>query len=100
MGHIDINSSFYKHRNLINLDKDSMMFFYAYREYLVSNLYNKVNSLGHDISSNEFTVGLLKTIASEMNNENSRNSMLKQTVITHFYRKSSCDINTQAFDTY
>jgi hypothetical protein len=98
--HIDISSSFYKHRKIISLDKDSMMFFYAYREYLVSNLYNKVNSLGHDISSNEFTVGLLKTIASEMNNENSRNSMLKQTVITHFYRKSSCDINTQAFHTY
>tara|TARA_B110000003_G_scaffold53347_1_gene53083 strand:- start:28986 stop:30377 length:1392 start_codon:yes stop_codon:yes gene_type:complete len=97
---VDLTTDFYNHRDFINLDKDSMMFFYAYREYLFSNLYNKVNSLGHDISSNEFTIDLLKIIALEIKNEDSRNSILKQTVISHFYRNSSSDINKQAFKTY
>lgn len=98
--HAEVNSSFYKHRNDIVLDKDSIMYFNAYRDFVVSNLYNKVNTAGHDIASNEFTVGLLRTIASEMKNEHSRNAMLRQTVITHFYRKSSCDVNNDAFNAY
>jgi len=98
--HDEINNDFYRHRNEIILDKDSIMYFYAYRDYVVSNLYNKVNTSGLDISSDEFTIDLLKTIASEMKSKDSRNAMLRQTVITHFYRKSSCDVNNDAFDTY
>tara|TARA_B100000787_G_scaffold170313_1_gene166312 strand:+ start:27885 stop:29282 length:1398 start_codon:yes stop_codon:yes gene_type:complete len=96
----DIRKSFYKHRDLVVLDKDSLMYYYAYRDYIVSNLYNKVNSLGYEISSDEFTVRLLKTIATELNNRNSINSMLRQTVMTHFYRNSSNYINEEAFSTY
>ena len=96
--HNEIDNNFYKHRESIKLDKDSIMYFYAYRDFVVSNLYNKVNSAGHDIASNEFTVGLLKTIATDIKNENSRNAMLRQTVITHFYRKSSCNVNNDAFN--
>ena len=98
--HIEVNRDFYKHRDLIALDRDSIMYFGAYRDFVVSHLYNKVNTAGHDITSNEFTVGLLKTIASEMKSEISRNAMLRQTVIAHFYRKSSCDVNIDAFTTY
>ena len=59
-----------------------------------------MNSLGYEISSDEFTVRLLKTIATELNNRNSINSMLRQTVMTHFYRNSSNYINEEAFSTY
>ncbi|MFY0631148.1 MAG: hypothetical protein JXR05_12260 [Flavobacteriaceae bacterium] len=98
--HVEVNRDFYKHRDHIVLDKDSIMYFYAYRTFVISHLYNKVNTAGHDISSNAFTVGLLKTIANEMKSELSRNSMLRQTVIAHFFRKSSCDVNREAFTTY
>lgn len=98
--HSEVNRDFYKHRDNIVLDKDSIMYFGAYRDFVVSHLYNKVNTAGHDISSDAFTVGLLKTIASEMKSEISRNAMLRQTVIAHFYRKSSCDVNVDAFTTY
>lgn len=98
--HTEVNRDFYKHRDHVVLDKDSIMYFYAYRSFVVSHLYNKVNTAGHDISSDAFTVGLLKTIANEMKSELSRNSMLRQTVIAHFFRKSSCDVNTEAFTTY
>ena len=57
------------------------MFFYAYRDYVLSNLYNKVNSLGHDLNSDEFTDNLLKAISTELNDENSKNSMLKKIFI-------------------
>ncbi len=95
-----INPNFYKHRDLISLNKDTLMFFYPYREYLVSNLYNKANNISHDISSDDFTNSLLKTISLELKNENSRNSMLRQTIISHFIRKSSCEINKNTFSTF
>ena len=98
--HQDINSSFYKHREFIGTDKDSLMYFYAYRDYIVSNLYNKTHSLGHDLASDEFTIDLLNIISEQLNNENSINSMLRRIFITHFYRKSSSNINMETFNTY
>tara|TARA_B100000780_G_C21125741_1_gene456768 strand:+ start:4751 stop:6145 length:1395 start_codon:yes stop_codon:yes gene_type:complete len=98
--HQDINSSFYKHREFIDTDKDSLMYFYAYRDYIVSNLYNKTYSLGYDLASDEFTIDLLNIISEQLNNENSINSMLRRIFITHFYRKSSSDINMETFNTY
>lgn len=97
---LSLGNDFYKHRDFIRLNDDSMMYFHAYREFIISNLYNKASSEGHELSSNEFTIDVLKTISKEVKNENSKNSLLKQTVIAHFYRKSSCDINKDAFDIY
>jgi hypothetical protein len=76
------------------------MFFYAYRDYVLSNLYNKVNSLGYDLNSDEFTVNLLKVISTELNDENSKNSMLRKIFIRHFYWKSSRNINKNIVNTY
>ena len=76
------------------------MFFYAYRDYVLSNLYNKVNSLGYDLNSDEFTVNLLKAISTELNDENSKNSMLRKIFIRHFYWKSSKNINKNIVNTY
>ena len=98
--HSVINKDFYKHREYITLDNDSLMFFYAYRDYVLSNLYNKVNSLGYDLNSDEFTVNLLKEISAELNDENSRNSMLRKIFIRHFYWKSSRKINENIVNTY
>ena len=98
--HSVINEDFYKHREFISLDNDSLMFFYAYRDYVLSNLYNKVNSLGYDLNSDEFTVNLLKAISAELNDENSRNSMLRKIFIRHFYWKSSRNINKNIVNTY
>ena len=98
--HSVINEDFYKHREFVSLDNDSLMFFYAYRDYVLSNLYNKVNSLGYDLNSDEFTVNLLKAISAELNDENSRNSMLRKIFIRHFYWKSSRNINKNIVNTY
>ena len=50
--------------------------------------------------SSEFTVDLLKTIDKNITSDASKNAFLKQTVISHFYKKSSCNVNKEAFDTY
>ena len=97
---VELNRSFYKHRDIINLDNDSIMYFYAYRDLVLSHLYNKVTTAGHDYQSDEFTVSLLRTIANELRNEDTRNAILRQTVIGHFYRKSSCNVNNDAFETF
>jgi len=98
--HLEVNRSFYKHRDVINLDNDSIMYFYAYRDLVLSHLYNKVSTAGHSYESDEFTVSLLKTIANELKNEQTRNAILRQTVIGHFYRKSSCNVNKDAFEAF
>ena len=83
-----IGDDFYKHRDQVTLNQDSIMNFYAYRDFIVSNLYNKAYSSGYQISTNEFTSNLLETIAMEIKNENTRNLMLRKTAISYFFRKS------------
>ena len=95
-----IDPSFYKHREMIDLCSDSIMYFYAYRDLMMSHLYNKVISEGHKLDSDEFTVSLLKTIAAEMRNEKTKNVILKQTFVGHFYRRSSCNLNKKAFESF
>ena len=96
----NIDNDFYNHRDHISINQDSIMNFYAYRDFIVSNLYNKAYSSGHQISSDEFTSNLLLTIAKEMKNENTKNLMLRQTALSHFFRKSSNQINDDYFKTY
>lgn len=95
-----IGDDFYKHRDQVTLNQDSIMNFYAYRDFIVSNLYNKAYSSGYQISTNEFTSNLLETIAMEIKNENTRNLMLRKTAISYFFRKSSDQINDEYFKTY
>ena len=97
---LDISNYFYKHREHIALDNDSLMYFYAYRNYVLNHMYNKVNSLGYNLNSDEFTVNLLKEISAELNDEKSRNSMLRKIFIRHFYWNSLNTINKNTVDTF
>ena len=99
-----IDSSFYNHRKIIPIDNDSLLYYPPYSKYVRNFLYNTTYSLGHKPMSNEyssdFTIDLLKTIDHSITSKKSKNAFLKQTVIGHFYRKSSCDVNKKAFNTY
>jgi len=100
----ELEKSFYNHRKNIEFN-DSSLFYYPPYSYFIRNyLYNKTYSLGHPPLIKEytskFTVDLLNTINSEISSETSRNAFLKQTVISHFYNKSSSDINGDTFDRY
>ncbi len=50
--------------------------------------------------SDKFTTELLHIIDKHFESESTRNTLLRQTVISHFYRKSSCDVNNDAFETF
>ena len=85
-------------------DLDSLNYYYPYSAYIRSYLYNTAYMNGHKPMihefSSDFTVDLLHTINDKVTSKNSRNAFLKQTVVSHFYRKSSCDINKKAFETF
>ncbi|QMU63413.1 MAG: hypothetical protein GKR88_03415 [Flavobacteriaceae bacterium] len=95
-----IDETFFAHRKFIDFEKDTIMYYSAYRDYIVSYLYNTVSSAGHKLYSDEFTTELLHTIDNHFHSEENRNTLLRQTIISHFYRKSSCDFNTNAFETF
>ena len=92
------------HRKNILKNKDSLMYYGPYSQYIRNYLYNETYSLGHSPTKNEysskFTVDLLNTIDSKISSKRSKDAFLRQTVISHFYNKSSCNINEDAFKTY
>ncbi|QOD61630.1 hypothetical protein H9I45_04050 [Polaribacter haliotis] len=96
-----VDATFYDYRTKIDLNNDSLMYYTPYASYIRNYLYNYTFSLGHKPMkhnySSKFTVDLLKTINSKINSKESKNAFLKRTVLDHFYNKSSCDINKEAF---
>ena len=99
-----LDKSFFNYRNNIQINKDSLMPYPPYSKYVINYLYNETYSLGHTAVKNKysskFTLDLLNTIDKKIVAKNSKNSFLKQTVISHFYNKSSCDINKEPFDKF
>ncbi|WP_255513118.1 hypothetical protein [Lutibacter sp. Hel_I_33_5] len=98
------DSNFYQHRKRININNNALKDFYVYNRFLTNYLYNNTYSLGHkpmkDEYTCEFTVDLLNTINDKFTYEEIKNEYLSHTVVTHFYRKSSCNVNTDAFTEY
>jgi hypothetical protein len=96
--------SFYKHRALISTNNDSLMYYPPYSTYVRNFLYNTTYALGHKPMTNEyssdFTIDLLKTIDKNIKSKASKNAFLKQTVVGHFFKKSSCAANKDAFNMY
>jgi hypothetical protein len=100
----DIDASFYDYRNEIQMNKSSLMYYPLYSQYIRNYLYNETYSLGHapmkSEYSSKFTLDLLHTIDKKITSISSKNAFLKQTVISHFYNKSSCTVDYEAFNTF
>jgi hypothetical protein len=99
-----IETSFYDYRGSLDFDNNSLMYYTPYARYITNYLYNVTYSLGHkpmkDEFSSDFTLDLLNTINAKINSKDSKNAFLKRTVLDHFYRKSSCNLNEKAFDVF
>ena len=80
------------------------MYYPPYFGYVRTYLYNETYALGHPSVkskySSKFTSDLLTIIDKKITSELSKNVLLKQTVISHFYNKSSCEINEDPFDKF
>jgi len=96
-----LDETFFNYRKNIKINKDSLMYYPPYSKYVINYLYNETYSLGHppvkNTYSSKFTSDLLNIIDKKIVAKNSKNALLKQTVISHFYNKSSCNINKEPF---
>ncbi|WP_298781455.1 hypothetical protein [uncultured Polaribacter sp.] len=99
-----INNTFYNYRKNININNDSLMYYPPYSQYIRNFLYNKTYSLGHTPTDNkyssDFTIDLMNIIDSKIKSKHTKNAFLKQTLISHFFRKSSCEINLKTFEKF
>ena len=99
-----IETSFYEYRSNLNYNSNSLMYYAPYAGYMTSYLYNVTYAMGHqpmkEEFSSDFTLDLLKTIDTNISSKNSKNALLKRTVIDHFYRKSSCNLDQKVFDAF
>ena len=99
-----INDSFYEYRKVAKIDNDSLIYYPPYSQYVRNYLYNETYSLGHPPMkknySSKFTFDLLTIIDKKISFEKTKNAFLKQTVISHFYNKSSCILNEETFEKF
>ncbi|WP_299060060.1 hypothetical protein [uncultured Polaribacter sp.] len=99
-----LEPSFYDYRQNIEFNNNDLMYYSPYARYITNYLYNKTYALGHkpkqENFTTQFTVDLLHTIDKEINATDSKNALLKRTVLDHFYRKSSCNINNESFELF
>ena len=93
--------NFFSHRQDIQINNNELMYYPPYTKYVRNYLYNETYALGHSSKSSEyssnFTSDLLYIINNKIESRTSKNAFLKQTVLWHFYRKSSCDVNEKPF---
>lgn len=99
-----IDASFFNYRSFVKIDSDSLIYYPPYSQYVRNYLYNETYSLGHPPMkknyTSKFTTDLLTIIGKKVSSENTKNAFLKQTLVSHFYNKSSCDINQEPFDKF
>lgn len=95
---------FYEYRKDLDINIDALMYYKPYSKYITNYLYNATYAKSHAPMQNNFTsnftVDLLNTIDAKVSSRTFKNAFLKQTVISHFYKKSTCDINRKEFDVY
>ena len=96
--------SFYEYRKNIDINIDALMYYKPYSKYITNYLYNATYAKRPSPMQNNFvpnfTVDLLKTIDEKVGSKTFKNAFLKQTVVSHFYKKSTCDINNKEFDVF
>ncbi|WP_397446689.1 TlpA family protein disulfide reductase [Polaribacter sp. R77954] len=100
----ELSEAFYTYRKSISINKDSLMYFPPYSRFIRNYLYNETYALGHPPMKTEysakFTIDLLKTIDKNITAEKTKNAILRQTIISHFFNKSSCNLDNESFSTF
>ena len=97
-------ATFYDFRKEIDLNKDIWMYYPPYSKYISSFLYNKTYTKGYqpmqNYFSSSFTTDLLKTIDSQIESKRFKNAYLKQTLFSHFNKKSTSEIDSNEFEVF
>lgn len=91
---------FTAHRSNLNINNDSLVFFYPYRKYVFDNIKYDVHTKNIKDESDAFIEAILETIDEKIDAEKFKNRLLKNTIIRHFYTRSSCNLNQDAVDLF
>ncbi len=91
---------FVSHRDELDINSDSLMFFSPYRKYVYNNIYYDVYEKNIKDESDEFTVAVLETVNKKIDSQELKNRLLKETIIRHFYTKKSCGLNKKAYNAF
>jgi len=98
------DENFYKHRDAIILDNESLVYYSVYSNFLTNYLYNKTYASGFTPKTKDYSARFTKKLL-EITNENikvesTKNILLKQQIKYHFFRNSQSTINQGVFNTY
>lgn len=95
-----IPNNTFAYRNNINVNIDSLTFFSAYNNMIISQIHNDTYRLRHKNSTNEFNTALLQNIDKKITNKKLKNKLLRQSIVRYFYQNSSCAVNPETFKTF
>jgi len=91
---------FLSHRERTSINRDSLMFYIPYRNYVYAHLFGNVYKQKLKKGTPDFTKALLKNIHSKISSDKQRNRLLRHVTIRDFYNNSSGNINKEIFETY
>ncbi|WP_348744372.1 hypothetical protein [Tenacibaculum sp. 190524A05c] len=91
---------FVSHRPEVGINGDSLMFYSPYRDYVYNNIYYDVYAENVKDEGDDFTIAVLETVDDKIESRVLKNRLLKETIIRHFYTKTSCGLNKQAYNTF
>ncbi len=95
-----LDSTFLSHRKNTCINKDSLMFYTPYRNYVYANLHSTVYEKNIKRESIDFTPLLLNNINKKITDTTQKNRLLRHITIRHFYNNSSANVNQKAFNTF
>lgn len=95
-----IPNSAYNYRKNINLKLDSLFFFSAYSNIIISQIYSDTYRKGLQTATDDFNNELLQNINKRVHNKKLKNKLLRQTTIGNFYKNSTCSVNPKTFDSF
>lgn len=94
------NESYYKYRENVQVDKDSLMFFGPYYRFVIEKIYNDLYQKNHLNKCENFTVDLLNSIDKNIQLEEVKNRLLYNTVVGHFLKEPNNEKKNEAFFTF
>ena len=95
-----ISDSFYNFRNDVDFNKENLISFYPYQNYIVNYLYNLSYQLKEkDPSKDNITLNVLELITKKIDLAEFKNTLLKRIIVNDFLNsETTCSINESALD--
>lgn len=92
-----LSKEYYQYRDNVNLNKNELLSFYPYQNYVVNYLYNLAYQQKEaDPEKNDIIINVLNNIVSEIDSEEIKNTLLKRIVVNDFLKsETTCTIDNK-----